>query len=208
MTTRFLTRAFLGSTLALLTCLAIGSGAFAQAVATPLAISTARISIAGTSNLHDYTASTTDARVTRAQFGTTANGAPLWDEAQKPGGLEAFDIAIAAASLKSPKEGIDKNMHKALKVKEHADITFSLKRIEGTPDALQAVGTLRIAGVERDVTLPLTTVRKGATLVVTGAIDVLMPDFGIAPPKAMLGMVKTDPKVTVSFEVVLAKATT
>ena len=195
-------------TLALLTCLTVGTGAFAQGTTTPLAIATARITIAGTSNVHDYTATTTDARVTRAQLGGGATGDGLWDEAQKPGGLEAFDIAIAAASLKSPKEGIDKNMHKALKVKEHADITFSLKRIEGTPDALQAVGTLRIAGVERDVTLPLTTVRKGVTLVVTGAIDVLMPDFGIAPPKAMLGMVKTDPKVTVSFEVVLAKATT
>ena len=195
-------------TLALLTCLTVGTGAFAQGTTTPLAIATARITIAGTSNVHDYTATTTDARVTRAQFGGGATGDGLWDEAQKPGGLEAFDIAIAAASLKSPKEGIDKNMHKALKVKEHADITFSLKRIEGTPGALQAFGTLRIAGVERDVTLPLTTARKGATLVVTGAIDVLMPDFGIAPPKAMLGMVKTDPKVTVSFEVVLAKVTT
>ena len=196
------------TTLALLTCLTVGTGAIAQGSTTPVTIATARITIAGTSNVHDYTASTTDARVTRAQFGGGATGGGLWDEAQKPGGIEAFDIAIAAASLKSPREGIDKNMHKALKVKEHADITFSLKRIEGAPGALQAFGTLRIAGVERDVTLPLTTVRKGATLVVTGAIDVLMPDFNIAPPKAMLGMVKTDPKVTVSFEVVLALATT
>ena len=28
-------------------------------------------------------------------------------------------------------------------------------------------------------------------------------DYGIAPPKAMLGMLKTDPKVTVTFETVL-----
>ncbi len=31
-----------------------------------------------------------------------------------------------------------------------------------------------------------------------------MTDFGIAPPKAMLGMLKTDSKVTVSFETVLS----
>ena len=31
----------------------------------------------------------------------------------------------------------------------------------------------------------------------------LMTDFGIEPPKAMLGMLKTDPKVTVTFETVL-----
>jgi hypothetical protein len=31
-----------------------------------------------------------------------------------------------------------------------------------------------------------------------------MTDYGIAPPKAMLGMLKTDPRVTVSFEAVLS----
>jgi hypothetical protein len=32
----------------------------------------------------------------------------------------------------------------------------------------------------------------------------LMTDFGIVPPKAMLGMLKTDPKVTITFETLLA----
>jgi hypothetical protein len=31
-----------------------------------------------------------------------------------------------------------------------------------------------------------------------------MTDFAIKPPTAMLGMLKTDPKVTVTFETVLA----
>ena len=31
-----------------------------------------------------------------------------------------------------------------------------------------------------------------------------MTDYGITPPKAMLGMLKTDPKVTVTFETVLS----
>jgi hypothetical protein len=30
-----------------------------------------------------------------------------------------------------------------------------------------------------------------------------MTDYGIKPPTAMLGMLKTDPKVTVSFETML-----
>ena len=110
---------------------------------------------------------------------------------------------MKAASLKSPREGVDKNMHKALKVTEHPDITFSLKRIAGAPGTRQAFGTLRVAGVEREITLPLTTSRQGAHLMIAGAVDLLMPDFGIAPPKAMLGMHKADPKITVTFEVVL-----
>jgi hypothetical protein len=35
-------------------------------------------------------------------------------------------------------------------------------------------------------------------------VPLLMTDFGIAPPKAMLGMLKTDPKVTVTFETMLS----
>ena len=34
-------------------------------------------------------------------------------------------------------------------------------------------------------------------------VPLLMTDFAIEPPKAMLGMLKTDPKVTVTFEIVL-----
>ena len=35
-----------------------------------------------------------------------------------------------------------------------------------------------------------------------------MTDYGIPPPKAMIGMLKIDPKVTVKFETVLATPTT
>jgi polyisoprenoid-binding protein YceI len=99
-------------------------------------------------------------------------------------------------------------MHKALKVKDHPEITFRLARMEGAPGALQAFGTLQIAGVEREVTLPLKTAVKGNALSVTGELVVLMTDYGIPPPKAMLGMVKADPKITVTFDVLLALKTT
>jgi polyisoprenoid-binding protein YceI len=168
-----------------------------------LAIDAGRVSIAGTSNIHAYTASTTTVRVTKATFAPTLATAN-WDEIVKPGALESFEIAIAAASLSSPKEGLDKNMHKALKVQEHPQIVFALTRLEpATGAALKGIGKLRIAGVEREVTLPLTTERRDGALVVKGELPILMPDYGIKPPTALLGMLKTDPKVTVTFEVVL-----
>jgi YceI-like domain len=173
----------------------------------PVALDTARVTIAGTSNIHAYTASTTSVRLTRIEFAESVTGPDFWDAAVTPGALQAFEIAIPAATLSSPKDGLDKNMHKALKVKEHADITFRLIRIEASPDApkaLRAVGTLQIAGVEKEVAFNVTATRKDATLAVHGQVPLLMTDFGIAPPKAMLGMLKTDPKVTVTFETVLA----
>ena len=114
------TRALLGSAMAL-TMWAAGGAAFAGGQ-TPLAIDSARITISGTSNIHAYTASTTTVRVTRAQVAGALEGPDFWANVLKPGGVEAFEIAIPAATLTSPKEGLDKNMHKALKVKEHPDI--------------------------------------------------------------------------------------
>lgn len=184
---------------------AAGPGLEAQS---PLAIETARITIAGTSNVHDYTATTTSARVTRARIGGQVAGGAFWEEVQKPGGLEAFDIAIAATTLKSDKEGLDKNMYKALKASAHPDITFRLVRVEGGAGAMTAVGTVGIAGVEREVVFPIRTARQDGGLAVSGQTEVLMTDFGITPPKALLGMVKANPKITITFEVRLSLPST
>ena len=195
----------------LLTALAIAMVAGAAArlsaqSARPLALNAARITIAGTSNIHEFTASTTSVRVTRVAVAEAAGGASFWDSLVKPGALEAFEVAVPAAQLSSPKEGLDKNMHKALKVTEHPDITFRLTAVEAGANAgaLKARGVLKIAGVEREVVLDLTTERHDANLTVKGKVTLLMTDYGIKPPTAMLGMLKTDPKVTVTFETVLA----
>jgi polyisoprenoid-binding protein YceI len=143
--------------------------------------------------------------VTRVALGAIPAGEDVWAAVIKPGTIEAFEIAIPATSLSSPKAGLDKNMWKALKTDQFDTITFALKRLEpgAAPNALKGVGTLRIAGVEREVALSLTTERREGVLVVKGSLPLLMTDYGIKPPVAMLGMLKTDPKVTVSFETVL-----
>jgi hypothetical protein len=170
----------------------------------PLGIDTARVSIAGTSNIHEYTASTTKVRVSHVVLAPSVAGPAFWDEIVKPGAIQALDVVVAAGTLSSPKEGLDKNMWKALKVEQFPDITFRLARLEPSAGGLTAVGKLRIAGVERDVALLLTTERRDNTLVVKGRLPLLMTDYGIKPPTALLGMLKTDPKVTVTFETVLA----
>lgn len=194
--------------LALGTGLAIAAALVAPLLAqdatrAPVTLTSAKVSLAGTSNIHDYTASTTTVRVTKLQV-AAGHAGDLLTALSKPGTLQAFEIAIPAASLHSTKDGLDKNMHKALKVKEYPDIVFRLARLEPKGSALRAVGTLRIAGVEKEIGFDLATTVKNGSLVVTGSVDLLMTDFGIPAPKAMMGMLKTDPKVTISFETVLA----
>lgn len=203
MTTRTLSFSALGA-LALGLLAVSPIAAPAQDAPPGLRLMAARVSIAGTSNIHPFTASTTDVRMPRLVL-APADGDRL-QSAAKAGGVEAFEIAIRAASLTFPREGLDENMHKALKVNEHPDITFRLLRLEpaAAANSLSAVGTLTIAGVEREVAIPLKVGVNASTITVIGDIALLMTDYGIAPPTAMHGMLKTDPEIMVTFETVFA----
>lgn len=167
----------------------------------PLSLASATVSLAGTSNIHEFTASTTDVRMTRLAIASGVTGAGVL---ANPAAVEAFEIVIKAGSLSSPKEGLDKNMYKALKTDQFPEIVFKLTRLEGTAPALKAIGTLKIAGVEKPVTLDLKAVATATTLTVSGETPILTTDYGIPPVKAMMGMLKTDPKITVKFQTVLA----
>src|SRR5688572_15466359 len=94
--------------------------------ASGLHLVSSKVSLTGTSNIHPWTASSTAARLIRFDVAADVAGEDVWAVVLKPGALAAFEIAIPAATLTSPKEGLDKNMHKALKVTQHPDITFRL----------------------------------------------------------------------------------
>ena len=98
-------------------------------------------------------------------------------------------------------------MHKALKAETHPEIAFRVTRLApaAVAGAFTATGVLRVAGVERSIVLPLTVARTPAVLTVTGEVAVLMTDFGVVPPKAMMGMLRTDPKVVIRFESILSR---
>lgn len=171
----------------------------AEAQTTPLSLSSATVSIAGTSNIHDFTATTKDVRLTKLAI---ANGAAAATVLANPAAVESFEIVIKAASLVSDKDGLDKNMHKALKTTEFPEIVFRLNRFEGTGAAMKAIGVLKIAGVEKEIAMDIKVVAAATTLTVSGQVPLLMTDYGIAPPKAMMGVLKTSPKITVKFETV------
>lgn len=183
----------------------------AQDTTTPLAVKTAKVTVDGTSNVHDWTASTATVRVTRAKLAAGVGGPGFWDAVVKPGAVEAFEVTIPAAKLTSPRSGLDKNMHKALNVEQHPDILFRLKGLTakaGTPGAFTATGTLRVAGVDKDVSLDITLGRSAQALVVKGTTKLLMTDFGIEPPSALFGTVRSAPEVTISFQTVLSSPLT
>ena len=168
-----------------------------------LALQSARVTLTGTSNLHDWSAATRMVRLTRIALAPPAAADP-WAAILAPGGVLGVDVAVAARSLHSDRDRLDKNMYKALKADEHADIAFHLAKLDvGADGSGRAAGVMTIAGIERSVVFSVTTKRIASALEIKGTLDLLMTDYGIAPPKAMMGMLKTDPRVKVSFEIVL-----
>jgi hypothetical protein len=174
----------------------------AGAADVPLTLNSARVVIEGTSNVHDWTASTTAVLFTAVDVATSEGD--VLQEALQPGSLKRLEVTIPAKGLTSPKEGIDKNMHKALKVEEHPHITFRLRALDAAAGGYSATGMLTIAGVEKEVALNLQVEPKGRTLAVTGTTNLVMTDFGVKPPTAMLGMVKASPKITIRLELTVA----
>ena len=177
----------------------------AAAAGGQIQLDSARVTLSGASNVHPYEASTSTVTVTRVQVAPGVVGDST-DALLAPGALESFAISIPAATLTSPREGLGEHLQKALKVRQYPDIAFALARLEPgqAPNRFRGIGTLTIAGVTREVTLDLTIQQSGARFNVKGTLVLLMTDYGITPPKAMLGMLKTDPKVTIDFETALS----
>ncbi|WP_088653064.1 YceI family protein [Geofilum rhodophaeum] len=103
---------------------------------------------------------------------------------------------------------MDEKAHEALQVKKYADITFTqtgtaTAQLSGTKFSTTVTGTLTISGKKQKVNLRITGDTANGQLKVSGTANLKMTDFGIDPPKAMLGAVKSGDAIKVNYEVVL-----
>lgn len=169
----------------------------------------------GTSTVHDYK-STASALEVKFEENTSlwpadASGAAAIEGLIRAKGITAMDVAVGVTGLHSGKSGLDKNMYKALLAPKHPDIRFKMTSYEVKEGAkpaeiaLDAKGTLSIAGVEREIVLPVTAVREGETLRMKGSTPLLMSEYGIKPPTMMMGTIKTKDRVVVSFDLIVAQ---
>jgi polyisoprenoid-binding protein YceI len=71
------------------------------------------------------------------------------------------------------------------------------------PVTVDATGTLTVKDVTRQVTFPLTAVRDGDTIDVSGAVPVTFTDFGIEPP-SFGDFVRVDPTGQIEFLLMLS----
>jgi polyisoprenoid-binding protein YceI len=156
----------------------------------------ADITIKGTSTLHEW-----------EMKGATIAGAIETDpESWKGDGQKTawVRVAIPVTSIRSEHERMDRLMRDALKATANPQIKYemtyaTLVSSAGDAFVVRAQGKLTIAGTTRDVTMDINVARDGERYVLTAETPIRMTDFGIKPPVAMMGTIKTGDQVTVSF---------
>jgi polyisoprenoid-binding protein YceI len=152
------------------------------------------VRIEGTSTLHDW-----------KMEGATIDGsiaAPSLEQWQNDASKVA--VAIPVTSIKSEHAKMDKLMAEALKASANPTIRYELTSAvlteSGPALQLDTRGKLTIAGVTRDVAMQVNGTREpGGAYVLTGQLPIRMSDYGIKPPTAMMGTIRTGNDVKVTF---------
>jgi len=155
--------------------------------------------IHGTSNIHKW-----DEKV-----GTvTGNCVINWN---KDGSfdLDSIKIKMNVRSIKSDKGPVmDNNTYKALKADANPEIIFTLlvpvktlqaKTIQKT---VTAKGNFTIAGITRPVVMQVKIGMQGSGKLSIGGLQTIkMTDYGIEPPTAFFGTLKTGNEIIIDFKI-------
>jgi len=135
------------------------------------------------------------------------DGAVSWN-ADESFDLEVIHIKMDVHSIKSDMGSImNNNTYKALKADANPEITFTLtdpvKSIQCKPNekTISAKGNLTIAGVTKPVDMQIkASMQEQSKLAFEGSLAIQMTDYGIKPPVALFGTLKTGNEITITFK--------
>ncbi|SDH89973.1 YceI family protein [Winogradskyella thalassocola] len=159
-----------------------------------LSNSSSVLEVHGTSSLHDWTLETEK----QSGKAVITNSEDLE--------ISSLNFSVEAESLKSGKSSMDKNTYKALNTDDHKTIDFNLTALKNVTKLsdqsfkVSASGKMTISGVTNSITIDMTVKLEGNKLLLNGEKSIKMTDFGIDPPKALLGTIKTGNEIKIEFK--------
>lgn len=165
--------------------------------------------IEGNSNVHAWSCNAT-------QFKAAVDAdAAVRTSAGYAKAVKAVEVTVPVNALDCAHGAMNKNLQKALKSGDNPTIRYTLTSYEAKPGTatntftLETVGKLEVAGKASTVKTDVSASRLAdGTIRAQGTVPILMTDYGIKPPTAMLGALKTDNKVTVRFDLYVPTAGT
>jgi polyisoprenoid-binding protein YceI len=162
--------------------------------------------IEGDSTLHKWSSTATVVAMTFQLM----DGAPAsLTEAIKASKVKSMEVSIPVAGLKSGDSGLDRNLRNAMKEKKFPNVVYRLVRYETAKGAGEGIvpantaGELTIAGRTRTVTMDVVFRLSPDGASVSGSCPLNMSDYGIEPPKLLLGAIKVRDPITIRFDLFL-----
>jgi len=156
------------------------------------------VTIHGTSNLHSWD-ETVESVTGDASMSPNSDGSM---------NLDAITIKMEVHSIKSDMGSImNNNTYKALKADANPQIIFALNvplksiRPKAGSTDFSAKGSLTIAGITKPVDMKVKVLlQEHGKLAIEGGQTIKMTDYGIKPPTALLGTLKTGNEITINFK--------
>lgn len=154
-----------------------------------------KVTVDGTSNVHDWTV---EAKAMNGKLDAKLESSLKIDQ---------LTFSVEVEQLKSGKSGMDKNTYKALNSTKYKTIDFKMTKVQKITKLsennyqLELAGDLTISGKTKSIVLATTAQVQGGKLILNGKYKLNMTHYGVEPPKALMGTIKTGEEVTVNFKV-------
>lgn len=152
------------------------------------------LKVSGTSTLHDWDM-VSDQATGSARI--TVSGGVVER-------VHSATFSMPAESIKSGKRQMDGNAYKALGTDKHKEVRFQLTEAKKQGDKWLISGMLDLAGMKKPVTFDSTLKVVGSNVTLQSSTSFKLTAFGVDPPTAMLGSIKTGDDVSLSIEMTLA----
>lgn len=164
------------------------------------------VTVEGTSTLHDWEVKGHDIR---GSFIVEMTSFELENLAHA--GIQA-EVRIPVRSLTSDNRGMDRRMFNAMEASDYEEVTFVLsslvliesddlgalsKKVTESSLAVMATGDLTIVGTSQEVEVPALIHWDGNQLRIETEAVIVMSEYGIDPPRALMGTIRTGDEVTV-----------
>lgn len=152
------------------------------------------ITLLGSSNIHDWKM-VSNGNNLEANF--SLNPTTKLVESIAP---MTFNMPVK--SLKSNEGLLNSRAYDALNANKFPNITFKLTNATANGNQLNLVGQLTISGNTRDITLVANRTKNAdGTQVLSGTKKIKMTEWGMKPPKYMMGMMKVYDDLTINYNV-------
>lgn len=156
-----------------------------------------KMTVQGTSSLHDWE-SNVEKLECKGSIVAAGNGLDVKD----------IVVKIPVTSIKSTKgKMMDNKTYDAFNQEKNPNIVFTMigKKINENNSTMDIKGNLSMAGVTKAITLVLNyKILANGEIQITGSKKIILTDFKMDPPTAMMGTIKVGDEVVVGFDITLS----